>query len=220
MRIRTSGTAREPGHRDFVSALVPHLRFGNLSPHTLHLCVDMQNLFNEPTPWHTPWMKRVLPVVRRLAEHRTERTIFTRFIPPERAADAPGAWRRYFSHWREMTRERLDPRLLELVPELARLVPPARVIDKRVYSGFRAPGMGEALRHVDTVVISGAETDICVLASVLDAVDLGLRVIIPVDAICGSADATHDALTKLYSDRFSQQIETTTADEVVAAWPA
>jgi nicotinamidase-related amidase len=115
----------------------------------------------------------------------------------------------------------VDPRLLELVPSLARLVPPATVVDKRVYSAFRGAGMSEALRRLGTeaVVVSGAETDVCVLASVLDAVDLGLRVVIPVDAICGSSDETHDALMKLYTERFSQQIETTTTEEVLAAWP-
>jgi nicotinamidase-related amidase len=181
----------------------------------------MQNLFCESTPWHTPWMSRVLPAVVRLAQRSPERTVFTRFIPPERPDEASGVWRRYFTQWREMTRERLDPRLLELVPPLARLVPPATVVDKRVYSAFRAPGMNEALRRLgaEAVVVSGAETDVCVLASVLDAVDLGLRVVIPVDAICGSSDETHDALMKLYTERFSQQIETTTTEEVLAAWP-
>jgi nicotinamidase-related amidase len=182
----------------------------------------MQNLFYESTPWHTPWMGRVLPSVVRLAERCPERTVFTRFIPPERPEDAPGTWRRYFTQWREMTRERIDPRLLALVPPLARLAPPATVVDKRVYSAFRAPGMGEALRRLgaDGIIVSGAETDVCVLASVLDAVDLGLRVVIPVDAICGSADETHDALMTLYTERFSQQIETTTTEEVLESWPA
>ena len=48
----------------------------------------------------------------------------------------PGAWRRYFHQWEEMTLERIDPRLLELVPSLARFVPPAAVIDKHFYSPF------------------------------------------------------------------------------------
>lgn len=198
-----------------------NLRFGKLSPRTVHLCVDMQNLFYKSTPWHTPWMRRVLPTVTRLAEYCAERTIFTRFIPPKRPEDATGSWVRYFHHWRELTRDKIDERLLELVPPLARLTPPAVTIDKSVYSAFRAPGMKRALqRHgADAVVISGAETDVCVLASVLDAVDLGFRVVIPVDAICGSADPTHDALMKLYTERYSQQIETTTVDIILHAWP-
>lgn len=196
------------------------LRFGKLSQRTVHLCVDMQNLFNEPTPWHTPWMERVLPEVVRLAAHRPAQTIFTRFMPPDRPEDMPGTWQRYFQRWQEMTRERLDPRLLELVPPLARLVPPAGVVDKSVYSAFATPALREELRRrrTDTLVISGAETDVCVLASVLDAVDRGLRVILPVDAVCGSSDATHDALMKLYGARFSQQIETTTIDVVLREW--
>lgn len=198
------------------------LRFGPLSPRTVHLCVDMQNLFYEPTPWHTPWMGRILPAVLHLAERFPERTAFTRFIPPERPEEAHGAWRRYYSHWAELTREHVNPRLLELVPPLARLVPPGVVVDKSVYSGFRAAGMTEFLRanEADSVIVTGAETDVCVLATVLEAIDRGLRVIIPLDAVCGSADETHDALMKLYTDRFSQQIEATTTERVLEAWEA
>jgi hypothetical protein len=31
-----------------------NLRFGPLTDRTVHLCVDMQNLFALETPWHTP----------------------------------------------------------------------------------------------------------------------------------------------------------------------
>ncbi|HEX6012937.1 MAG TPA: hypothetical protein VFY87_14285, partial [Geminicoccaceae bacterium] len=70
---------------------LPH---GPLPPSTAHLCVDMQNLFAEDTPWRPPWMDRVRPVAARLARHRPEQTVFTRFVPPERPEDMPGTWRR------------------------------------------------------------------------------------------------------------------------------
>ena len=111
------------------------LPFGPLTDRTAHLCVDMQNLFAEETPWHTPWMARVLPVVTRIAERHPSRTIFTRFIPPP-ARPMPGSWRRYYERWRELTLERIDPRLIELVPPLAALAPPAEVIDKRCIRPF------------------------------------------------------------------------------------
>ena len=121
------------------------LRFGPLGPQAVHLCVDMQTLFAERTDWHVPWLERVLPVVAHLAEARRERTVFTRFVPPERPEDAAGAWRRYYAHWREMTGERLDPRLIQLVPPLAALTPPAIIIDKSHYSPFSEPAFLEAL---------------------------------------------------------------------------
>ncbi len=111
--------------------------------------------------------------------------------------------------------------LLELVPPLARLVPPAVTIDKRVYSPFSEPAIWQVLRerHADTLVITGAETDMCVLAAVMDAVDYGFRVVLATDAICSSSDRTHDALMTLYHNRFSEQIETVTSEAIIDAWP-
>lgn len=39
------------------------LRFGPLTARSVHLCLDMQRRFADATPWHPPWMSRVLPVV-------------------------------------------------------------------------------------------------------------------------------------------------------------
>lgn len=196
------------------------LRWGPLSERSVHLCVDMQNLFAEATPWHTPWMERVLPVVAALAEAHAERTVFTRFIPPERPEEMNGMWRRYYEHWRELTRERLPPSLLDLVPALARLAPPARVLDKSRYSPFHGTDLAAFLagRGVDTLVVSGAETDVCVLAGVLDAVDHGFRVVIAEDALCSASDRTHDALMTLYRERFGQQIELAPTETILANW--
>ena len=196
------------------------LRFGPLTERTLHLCVDMQNLFAAETPWHTPWMTRVLPIVRRIAKRHPSRTVFTRFIPPHRHDQMQGSWRRYYEHWRDLTLDRIDPQLIELVPDLASLAPPAEVIDKQVYSPFFGPQLPELLRRrqIDSLIITGAETDVCVLAAVLDAVDLGYRVVLATDALCSSSDATHDALLSLYRNRFNQQIETACSEAILSAW--
>lgn len=145
-------------------------RFGPPGPRAVHLCVDMQTLFAERTDWHVPWLERVLPAVTRLAEAHPERTVFTRFVPPERPEDAAGAWRRYYAHWRHMTGERLDPRLIQLVPTLAALVPPATVIDKAHYSPFKEQAFLRFLARLgaDAMILSGGETDLCVLAAVME----------------------------------------------------
>jgi nicotinamidase-related amidase len=166
-------------------------------------------------------MVRVLPVVTELAGRFPERTVFTRFITPDRPETMPGTWQNYYRRWREATQECLDPAWLELVEPLRRLAPPATVIDKSRYSAF----VGSALlahlgdRKVDGLIVTGSETDVCVLATVLDAVDLGYRVIVVTDGICSSSDEGHDALLKVYHQRFSQQIETADAQTILRAWP-
>jgi nicotinamidase-related amidase len=196
------------------------LRFGRLTRRTVHLCVDMQNLFAEATPWHTPWMARVLPVVARIAAHHPARTVLTRFLPPEAPDQMQGSWRRYYERWRDLTLERIEPRLLDVAPALAALAPPAEILDKRFYSPFSEPHLQALLqrRGADGLVISGAETDVCVLATVLDAVDLGYRVVLATDALCSSSDTTHDALLTLYRNRFSQQIEAVSSEIILASW--
>ena len=195
------------------------LHFGPLGTNWVHLCVDMQRMFAEQTEWHAPWIERVLPEVVRLVEMEPERTLFTRFIPAKSPEEVSGTWRRYYQRWETMTRDRLAPELIDLIPDLARFAPPARVMDKPIYS----PWLGSRLHAeliaggVDTIVISGAETEVCVMAAVIGAIDLGYRVVIATDAICSSADSTHDAMHHIYDSRFGMQVETAEVTEIVEA---
>lgn len=185
-----------------------------------HLCIDMQNIFARGGVWETPWMEKVLPVISQIAARYQERTVFTRFITPERPEDRRGQWRVYFTKWERATRRDLAPGALDIVPALARYSPPALVVDKPAYSAFFGSRLGHLLveRHVGTVVVSGAETDVCVLATVLGAVDLGFRVVIVQDALCSSSDTGHDALMTMYRTRFNEQIELVSAAELFDLW--
>jgi hypothetical protein len=53
-----------------------------------------------------------------------------------------------------------------------------RAIDKTRYSAFSGSALRRHLqdRDADGLIITGSETDVCVLATVLSAVDLGYRV--------------------------------------------
>ncbi|MDQ8029137.1 MAG: isochorismatase family cysteine hydrolase [Brevundimonas sp.] len=186
----------------------------------VHLCVDMQRLFVDDTPWRTPWAQRVIPLIARVCDAHADRTCFTRFIPPAAPGAAAGEWVRYWNRWVELTGDRIDPALVELAPDLQRYVPPARVFDKTVYSPWACGGLQQSLvaSGIDTLVVTGGETDICVLATVLGAVDLGFRVVVVTDALCSSADSVHDAALKLYRDRFGLQIETVELDELLDGW--
>jgi nicotinamidase-related amidase len=186
----------------------------------VHLCIDMQRVFAKGGVWETPWMERVLPVVAGIAERYAERTVFTRFITPEQASDRPGRWHGYYTRWQNATRGRLAPDALELVPALARFAPPATVIDKPAYSAFFASQLDSFLQQksVRTVVVTGAETDICVASTVMSAVDQGLRVVIVENALCSSSDAGHEALMTMYRTRLQEQIELITGEMLPEVW--
>jgi nicotinamidase-related amidase len=192
----------------------------HLGRSTAHLAIDMQRLFAEPGPWCVPWLPRVLPNVVEIAARHPEHTVLTRFMPPAEPEQMPGAWRDYYRHWRAMTRTELDERLLDLVEPLQRLAPPARICDKAVYSAFGHRGLAEWLRQrgTDTLVVTGGETDVCVLATVMGAIDLGFRVVLPTDALCSASDGTHDAMLLLFRERFSQQVAAVSTEQVLDAW--
>ena len=185
------------------------LAFGPLPKGTAHLCVDMQNVFLEATEWHVPWMKIVLPAVAELAWRRPRDTAFTRFCSPADPGDMPGAWQRYYERWPQYTVDAARSPLFDLAPPLAALCPPARVFDKPVYSAFASAGLRGWLkrRDIECLVITGVETDVCVLSTILGAIDRGYRVVVPADGVCSSTDAGHDSLLRQYQRRFSQQLE-------------
>ena len=194
----------------------------SLSSRAAHVCIDMQRIFSPDGPWSTPWLPKVLPQCVALAEHRRDATIFTRFVTPATPDAAEGAWEKYYRRWPETTRFQLDPALLDLVPELVRFAPPAPVFDKPVYSAFAGRKLISYLREreIDTVILTGAETDVCVLSSALSAIDHGFHVIIVTDAVCSSSDDGHDSLLKLFDQRFSQQISTAETAHILDMWRA
>lgn len=196
------------------------LKHGPLTRRAAHLCVDVQNVFLEPTPWHVPWLARILPAIEQIGLLHPERNIFTRFIPPRRAEDLPGTWQGYYRRWPQMLRDRLDPHLLQLVPSLEAIAALGLVLDKPVYSPFANPLLLRHLRerHIDSLIVTGVETDVCVLSAVLSAVDEGFRVVLVKDALGSSSDATHDALLQLYATRLNTQIELADAEMIAAVW--
>ena len=186
----------------------------------VNLVIDMQRVFAEPTAWHVPALTDTVPAIVRLVEARPEATLFTRFCVPHTPAEAPGEWRRYFERWPGMTLDTMSPALLDLVPELARFVPPAEILDKHSYGGFSSPSFLHALqrRGASALVLSGAETDVCLLSTALQALDRGWRVVVVEDAVASSAAPCHEAAICLLQSRFSSQIELASVEEVLRAW--
>jgi nicotinamidase-related amidase len=191
-----------------------------LGARTVHVAVDMQRVFAEATAWHIPSLLKVLGPIQALTEAHAGQTIFTRFLTPRDADDAKGSWRAYYQRWRTVLLNSMDASMLDLVEPLARYVPPAEICDKTTFSAFHSDAFAASLarRQADTLVLTGAETDVCVLATALDAVDHGYRVIVGADAVTSLSSAGHRATLAAVFARLEQQIEVAAAADVLAAW--
>ena len=187
----------------------------------VHVAVDMQHLFAGNTEWHTPSIPEIVPNILRLTRHQPSRTIFTRFVTPRYPDEADGAWRTYYERWTSVTTSQMDPAMLDVMAEFRPFIPPALVADKPTYSAFESTQFVDLLNGMAcrTIVVTGVETDVCVLATVLTAMDRGYRVVIAEDACHSSDPDSHRATMGLVYRRFEDQIEIGATDEIITAWP-
>lgn len=182
--------------------------------------VDMQRLFAEATEWQVPSLPAIVPQVHRLAARRPDATFFTRFVTPPSVEAASGRWRHYYERWRSVTLDRMAPAMLDLLPELAQVAQPGSICDKATFSAFKDGPLPERLRERDvrTLMLCGVETDVCVLATALEAVDMGYRVLVVEDAVTSWSLESHRAVLDFVLPRFDRQIEVATVDAALAAW--
>lgn len=202
-------------------ARLSSVRLEAIGDDALHVAIDMQRLFAEAGPWHAPALESIVPRVERLCRHAPGKTVFTRFITPQSAAQASGRWRRYYEHWHAVTLESLAPEMLDLVTALRSFAPPARIVDKATHSSFNDGGFETLVERerVGTLILSGVETDVCVLATAIDAVDRGLRVVIAEDAVASSSPAGHAATLEHVLPRMDLQVDIADLDSILQAWP-
>jgi len=172
----------------------------------VHVCVDMQRMFHSGTDWAFPWPEQLLSNVAETCRIAGHRNLLTRFLPAKREGDGAGTWSRLYRRWASMTVERIGEEQLQLVSELAEFCGPGALVDKHAYSPWGYPAMHELLhRHsCAAVVISGIETDLCVLATVLGAVDRGYRTILLTDAVASSVSDAQASVLHLLETRLSE----------------
>jgi nicotinamidase-related amidase len=183
-----------------------------IPPSTAHLVIDLQRLFAEDHGWHVPGIAGIVPNVLALCQADPKAAIYTRFRTPKAPDAAEGQWQSLYAAYPQVTG--LDPDILDLIPALRALAVRGRIHDKTTYSAFPLtlpPG-------TDTVILSGAETDACVFATLLGAVDLGLRVILAVDAVTSADETAHHAVLDLVARRLSHQVRLASTAEILRAW--
>jgi nicotinamidase-related amidase len=185
-----------------------------------HIAIDMQRLVAEKTAWYSPAALTILPNVVRLSAALRERSLYARFTVPYDVGEAHGSWKAFYRRWPMVTGQVLDPALLDLVAPLAELAGPDQIFDKLGYSIFSAPTLGARLQagNIDTLILSGVETDVCVYSSALAAVDLGYTVVLAADALASPDDQAHHAVLSKLAPRLPEQIKVMSTDAILKAY--
>ena len=175
----------------------------------LLVVTDMQKVVAEDTPWRIDGVEALVPPITALVGAFSPSVLFTRHVPP--ADGGSGTWRRFYAAWRELAR---DPSVWDLMPELAARA--GTVATKSIYSAFGARRLRQELERPDppALVLCGVETDCCVLATVLDAVDRGIPVTIVEDAVASPSRAGHEGALALCR-RLSEQVVVSTTGELI-----
>ncbi|MEJ2291950.1 MAG: cysteine hydrolase [Deinococcales bacterium] len=188
-----------------------------MSENPLLVAVDVQRLYRDFAPWSLPAVEAVAHASARLADALACPLLCTRTVFPSAHGVTDGPWRRYEERWRELAeRAGAEPALLEPLPELAGRC--QEVFDKHSYSAFGDPAFERRVLdvHPDPLLITGVETDICVLATVFGAIDRNLPVWLVTDAVAGP-DARAERGTLATLARMPEQVRLLRTDEAIAA---
>ncbi|HXX36997.1 MAG TPA: isochorismatase family cysteine hydrolase [bacterium] len=150
-----------------------------VAPRTTALVVvDMQNDFVDPRGrLCVPGAQATVPIIAQLVSACRARGMLVVYTQDWHASDDPEA-----ALWGPHAVA--DTWGAEIVPELAPK-PGDIVVRKLRYDGFYGTSLGHELtrRRIDTVIVTGTVSNICVLHTAGSAALRWLRVIVPVDAV-------------------------------------
>jgi nicotinamidase-related amidase len=199
---------------------------------TALLVVDMQRGFLEPgEALEVPPAREVVPVIARLLAAFRRRALpvaFTEFtyspavpilvgqLHPEHQPAAPGAPRGFGLPSSNCLEGTDSARTIDtLAPR-----PNEPVIRKRWYDGFAGTELDGALRarDVNALVITGTMTDICVLATVVGALNREYRVSVVADGVATLWPEIQRATLDIVSRAFGRVVESKDVLDTLERW--
>lgn len=137
----------------------------------------------------------IIPAIKKLIERARDKN-----IPVIYLADKHFYFDREIEIWGyHAMRESPESDIIDELKPLSKDV----VLYKRSYSGFRDTGLSYVLRDlgVDTVILTGIHTHICVLHTAIDAFYERFKIIVVKDAIAAFSPEDHE-----YAIKYMQQV--------------
>lgn len=105
------------------------LTFGALGGRRMSL--SMRNGCFRKEPTGTPWLHKILPNLERLGAAQEDRLVFYAVRPAAPRQEGAGTWQYDDERRQGMRREALGSGMVDLWPELACFIPPAKVVATR-----------------------------------------------------------------------------------------
>lgn len=140
--------------------------------------IDMQRVYLPEGAWATPGILRAEQNILALLQ-KYEDVIFTRHLSAENPV---GTWARYNAAALEVDKNPNNARLIESLAAYE-----GESLEKTTYSAFGSPDFSCRAQAAKRLILTGVQSEFCVLATLLDAVDAGIDVIYVADAVAGSA---------------------------------
>lgn len=151
--------------------------------------IDMQQVFTGESPWAAPRYDHAGAGIERLLPRFTGRTVFTRFVAPQRPQ---GAWVPYYREWPFALVPDADPLYALTEPFASAAGDRNDPVVTEPSFGKWGTGLQAVVGDHPHLVLTGVSTDCCVLSTALAAADAGATVTVVADACAGASDADHE----------------------------
>lgn len=163
----------------------------------LLLIVDFQNVYLPGYDWACPAMPEAMAnTISILIDPEAPDYLLTAYIAP---TEPVGRWQDYNEAYKEINENAF---LSELAEEMLPFAEEGRVAEKTTYSSMDCEAVAEAMKGKKAVVLTGVVAECCVLATMLDAIDMGYEVVYLYDCIAGCSEE-NEAMVKALAESFA-----------------
>ena len=163
----------------------------------LLLIVDFQNVYLPGYDWACPDMPEAMAnTISILINPEAPDYLMTAYIAP---TEPVGRWQDYNEAYKEINENAF---LSEMAEAMLPFAEEGRVAEKTTYSSMDCDAVVEAMKGKKAVVLTGVVAECCVLATMLDAIDMGYEVVYLYDCIAGCSEE-NEAMIKALAESFA-----------------
>ena len=167
------------------------------SSEDLLILIDFQNVYLPGKPWACPTMEQAIEnTLNIICSPESPDYVLTQYIA---SPDPIGRWQQYNEEYAQIN---ADEFLSEFPDTINRIKNDDNVIIKDTYSSLKSPALLTRLQGKKRVVLTGVVAECCVLATMMDAIDLGYEVIYLYDCISGFS-AENEKMIRTLAESFS-----------------